>query len=171
MFQLGDLRVLTGEDKSSICTLQRKDKILKENNGRMKKKCIIYEQGTLLNRWAVKYLCFHIKELVYFFCSRHSSGEFDQVSDSAWPVLQEDNSDNIMKNGLEWRILEKQRSVWKEEKKDLRFEMEKKIHYDVESIEFDKQVELRNDWGNSKKLFVILQLSWEIQWTRTIRKQ
>ena len=49
--------------------------------------------------------------------------------------------------------------------------MEKKIHYDVESIEFDKQVELRNDWGNSKKLFVILQLSWEIQWTRTIRKQ
>ena len=38
MFQLGDLRVLTGEDKSSICTLQRKDKILKENNGRMKKK-------------------------------------------------------------------------------------------------------------------------------------
>lgn len=30
---------------------------------------------------------------------------------------------------------------------------------DVESIEFDKQVELRNDWGNSKSFFIILQIS------------
>lgn len=58
-----------------------------------------------------------------------------------------------------------------EKKKDLRYEMEKKYIMDVESIEFDKQVELRNDWGNSKKLFIILQISWEIQWTRSIRKQ
>lgn len=29
----------------------------------------------------------------------------------------------------------------------------KKYIMDVESIEFDKQVELRNDWGNSKKAF------------------
>lgn len=58
-----------------------------------------------------------------------------------------------------------------EKKKDLRYEMEKEYIMDVESIEFDKQVELRNDWGNSKKLFIILQISWEIQWTRSIRKQ
>ena len=50
--------------------------------------------------------------------------------------------------------------------------MEKKNIMDVESIEFDKQVELRNNyWGNSKKLFVIHHLLWETQWTRSIRKQ
>ena len=101
---------------------------MKENNGRMEKTCIIYKQGTLLNRWIVKYWGFHIKELVYFFCSRHSSGEFDQVSNSAWPVFQEDNSDNTMPNRLEWRILEKQRSVWRG-KKGLKTQNGKKKYY------------------------------------------
>lgn len=41
-----------------------------------------------------------------------------------------------------------------EKKKDLRHKMEKIYIMDVESIEFDKQVELRNNyWGNSKKAF------------------
>ena len=41
-----------------------------------------------------------------------------------------------------------------EKKKDLRHTMEKIYIMDVESIEFDKQVELRNNyWGNSKKAF------------------
>ena len=41
-----------------------------------------------------------------------------------------------------------------EKKKDLRHTMEKIYIMDLESIEFDKQVELRNNyWGNSKKAF------------------
>lgn len=56
-----------------------------------------------------------------------------------------------MKNGLEWRILEKQRSVWKKKKGLKIWNGKKEYIMDVESIEFDKQVELRgNDWGNSK---------------------